>query len=71
MQLVSALFISRYSGCMLFEYDGAVPLEQATAQEVAQAAWMTKAQIRQLFDAGQMVHTLSCFFETEGLKRFI
>lgn len=56
---------------MLFEYDGAVPLEQATAQEVAQAAWMTKAQIRQLFDAGQMVHTLSCFFETEGLKRFI
>ncbi|MGI6671811.1 MAG: hypothetical protein ACOX58_09635 [Christensenellales bacterium] len=50
----------------LFEYDGAVPLEQATTQEVAQAAWMTKAQIRQLFDAGQMVHTLGYFFETEG-----
>src|SRR5699024_4660704 len=28
----------------LFEYDGPVTLEQATTQEVAQTAWMTKTE---------------------------
>lgn len=50
----------------LFEYDGPVALEQATTQEVAQTAWMTKVQIQQLLDNGKMVHTLSYFVETEG-----
>lgn len=51
----------------LFEYEGPVPLDQATTQEVAQTVWMTKQQIRKLFDAGKLVHTLDYFFTTEGL----
>lgn len=51
----------------LLEYDGPVSLEQATTREVAQAAWMTKSQIRELFDTGRLVPTLGYFFETEGL----
>lgn len=46
---------------------GPVSLEQATTQEVAQVAWMTKEQIKKLFDEGKMVHTLGYFFTTEGL----
>ena len=51
----------------LFEYDGPVSLEQATTKEVAQTAWMTKEQIKELFDTGKLVHTLGYFFTTEGL----
>lgn len=51
----------------LFAYDGPVSLEQAATQEVAQTAWMTKTQIRELFDTGKLVHTLGYFFEMEGL----
>ena len=51
----------------LFQYDGPVSLAQATTREVAQTVWMTKAQIRQLYDAGKLVHTLGYFFETAGL----
>ena len=51
----------------LFEYDGPVSLEQATTKEVAQTAWMTKEQIRALYDTGKLVHTLGYFFTTEGL----
>lgn len=51
----------------LFEYDGPVSLEQATTKEVAQAAWMTKEEIRALFDNSKLVHTLGYFFTTEGL----
>lgn len=47
----------------LFEYDGLVSLEQATTHEVAQVTWMSKAQIRELFDAGKLVHTLQYFFD--------
>ena len=50
----------------LFEYDGPVSLEQATTQEVAQTRWMTKAQIKDLFDTGKLVHTLGYFFTTEA-----
>ncbi len=51
----------------LFEHDGSVSLERATTNEVAQVVWMTKEQIRELFDADKLVHTLDYFFETEGL----
>lgn len=51
----------------LFEYDGAVSLEQATTKEVAQVVWMTKEEIRALYNAGKLVHTLGYFFTTEGL----
>ena len=51
----------------LFEYDGPVSLEQATTNEVAQACWMTKEQIKVLFDSGKLVHTLDYFFTMDGL----
>lgn len=52
----------------LFEYDGPVLLEQASTKEVAQVVWMTKTQIKDLFDAGKLVHTLDYFFTTEELQ---
>lgn len=51
----------------LFEYDGLVSLDQATTQEVAQTVWMTKEQIRELFDTGKLVRTLGYFFTAEEL----
>ena len=51
----------------LFEYDGPVLLDQASTKEVAQTAWMTKEQVRALYDTGKLVHTLGYFFTTEGL----
>ena len=51
----------------LFEYDGPIDLTQATTQEVAQVAWMNNAQLRDLFDAGKLVHTLEYFFHHKDL----
>lgn len=51
----------------LFKYDGPISLEQATTKEVAQTVWMTKEQIRELFETGKLVHTLDYFFGVEGL----
>ncbi len=45
-----------------FSYDGPVCLESATTCEVAQTVWMTKGQIKELFDAGKLVQTLNYFF---------
>lgn len=47
----------------LFEYDGAVSLDMATTDEVAQTVWMTREQIGALFDSGKLVDTLEYFFE--------
>lgn len=43
-------------------YDGAVSLENATTDEVAQVKWMTIPQIKALWDSGEMVDTLGYFF---------
>ena len=51
----------------LFTYDGPIDLENATTAEVKQSLWMDKAQIKKLFDDGDLVHTLEYFFRTEGL----
>ena len=51
----------------LFPYDGPIPLEEATTKEVVEAFWMSKEQIRALFDAGKLVHTLEYFFSSEEL----
>ena len=54
----------------LFEYDGEVDLSNATTDEVAQAAWMNREQIKELFDANMFVDTLEYFFaevDKEGL----
>lgn len=52
----------------LFQYDGPVDLKKATTDEVAQVKWMTPAQIKAMFESGQMVHTLDYFF-TEIAKQ--
>ena len=51
----------------LFQYDGQITLEKALTKEVARSAWMSKAQIKNLFDSGELVHTLGYFFDTEKL----
>ncbi|MBP3672492.1 MAG: NUDIX domain-containing protein [Oscillospiraceae bacterium] len=54
----------------LFHYDGDVCLSNATTDEVAQAQWMTPAQIQELYDSGKLVGNLAYFFTeieaTEG-----
>ena len=50
-----------------FRYDGPVDLNDATTAEVAQTAWLTREQIKELYDRGDLVHTLGYFFVMEGL----
>ena len=50
-----------------FLYDGEIDLRNATTDEVADMRWMTAEEIRQLYDAGELVHTLGYFFEDEEL----
>lgn len=66
-RVVNGVRFSDILDVWLFEYDGPVSLEQATTQEVAQTAWMTKNQIKVLFDTSKLVQTLDYFFTTEGL----
>ena len=49
----------------IFEYDGPVDIEKASTREVAQAGWMTKDEIKSLFDAGCFVPTLEYFFDMQ------
>jgi len=54
----------RYSDILdvwLFSYDGTVDLNSATTQEVAQAKWASKDEIKQLLNLDKMVHTLEYF----------
>ena len=50
----------------LFEYDGPVDLTKATTAEVAETAWLNKAQIKRLFEDGEMVNTLGYFLESSA-----
>ena len=51
----------------VFEYDGDIDLNKATTAEVAQAKWMSLNEIRVLYEAKKLVHTLDYFFtEIEG-----
>ena len=45
----------------LFAWDGPIALENATTDEVAQAGWMTRAEIEARFAGGDMVETLGYF----------
>lgn len=47
----------------LFVYDGEIDLANATTDEVAATRWMSVPEIRALYDAGELVHTLGYFFE--------
>ncbi len=46
----------------LFEYDGGVDLGNVTTDEVVQVIWMTRAQIKELFEQKMFVGTLEYFF---------
>ena len=50
-----------------FTYDGPIDLRSATTDEVADTRWMTVEEVRKLYDAGELVHTLGYFFEEKGL----
>lgn len=62
-RFINGLKFSDILDVWLFKYDGPVSLEQATTNEVAQVAWMSKAQIKHLFDTGNLVNTLKYFFD--------
>ena len=47
----------------LFVHDDPVDLANATTDEVAAIRWMSVEEIRALYDAGELVHTLGYFFE--------
>lgn len=47
----------------LFQYDGSVPLSDATTDEVAQSKWMTRSDIERLKLSGKLVKTLYYFFD--------
>ena len=51
----------------LFVYDGPIDLSTATTDEVADIRWMTVSEIRTLYDAGELVHTLGYFFDEKEL----
>ena len=51
----------------LFLYDGEIDLRNATTDEVADLRWMTVAEVRALYDAGELVHTLGYFFDDPEL----
>ena len=46
-----------------FKYNGVVELENATTNEVRDVKWMTKEQIRELFETNKLVRTLNYFFK--------
>lgn len=51
----------------LFDYDGAVDLKNSTTDEVAQTVWMTREQIKTLFNDDRLVKTLEYFLANESM----
>ena len=47
----------------LFDFDGVFDLSKASTDEVEQAHWMTKQQVKQLLDSGEMVSSLGYFLD--------
>ena len=47
----------------LFEYDGDADLANADTKEVADTRWLKAADIRKLYDDGELVDTLEYFFD--------
>ena len=66
-RIVNGVRFSDIVDVWLFPYDGPVSLEAATTNEAAQIAWLDKKQIKELFDQGDFVDTLSYFFEEKQL----
>ena len=51
----------------LFEYNGEINLEKATTDEVKQVKWLTKEDIRELFNQNKFVNTLEYFLNDERM----
>ena len=51
----------------VFRHDGPIDLRNATTDEVADMRWMSVEEIRKLYDAGELVHTLGYFFDDPEL----
>ncbi len=49
----------------LFTYDGEADLEKATTPEVAQTAWLSKEQVKMLYEQGELVSSLGYFLKME------
>lgn len=67
--IVEGRKINDINDIYLFEYDGNVDLSQATTDEVADIRWMSKSDIKDLFNNGEMVSVikdLSYFVDDEG-----
>ena len=47
-----------------FNYDGEVSLELATTNEVEEVKWMTKDEIKELYNKGEIIKTLEYFIST-------
>lgn len=54
--------INEIKDVWLFSYDGEVDLRHATTDEVAQVKWMSRDQIRELYESGEMVGGVEYFF---------
>ena len=50
-----------------FEYDGEAHLDKAEIKEVEQSKWLSKEEIRKLYDEKLLVDTLSYFFENNDI----
>ncbi len=66
-RIVNGVRFSDIVDVWLFEYDGPVDLKNASTSEAAQTGWLNKAQIKALYENGDLVDTLGYFFETSGL----
>ena len=47
----------------LFHHDGEASLEDATTDEVSTVQWMTRKEIKSLWENGMLVPTLTYFFD--------
>ena len=51
----------------LFDYDGEVDLSKSTTDEVSQIKWMTKDEVKRIYNEGQFVKTLTYFFDRNDI----
>lgn len=62
-KIVNGTVFNDIKDVWLFPYDGEILLENATTDEVADAKWMTKSEIKEYYRSGKLVPTLAYFFE--------
>lgn len=62
-KMVNGTVFNDIKDVWLFPYNGEIPLENATTDEVADAKWMTKSEIKECYLSGRLVPTSAYFFE--------